>query len=82
MLDQYLRRIGWAMIGLGIVLFAGLLFSPLMDFLLLTFPPPLAAMLLALSVADAAVLPGLVLLVLGSICRDTRKLVREAGGDR
>ncbi len=70
------------MIGLGIVLFVALLFSPLMDFLLLTFPPTLAAMLLALSVADAAVLPGLVLLVLGSIYRDTRKLVREAGGDR
>ena len=53
-----------------------------MDFLLLTFPPPVAVLLLALAAAEAMVLPGLVLLVLGSIYRDTRKLVRETGVDR
>ena len=82
MLDQYLRRIGWAMIWLGLVLFVALPFSPFMDLLLATFPPPAAGMLLVLVVVEAAVLPGLVFLVLGSIYRDTRELIRETARDR
>ena len=82
MLDQYLRRIGWAMIGLGVVLFVALPSTGFMDYLLATFPPPVAGLLLVLVVADAAVLPGLVFLVLGSIYRDTRELLDKIAPER